>query len=361
MIPSVKIAVDCRPLIDGGVNGVTVYTHEMIRALSALKNVELLLFYQNGKKVSHLHERYPEIEFIHFSSLKFHLMMCFSHPAIPDRYFSDKPDLIWMPDRRPFWKTDMPLVMTLHDHVPKKFPNSLSWKARFWHVCFPTEILLSRADGVLLPSRSIEDGIETNIIKCTTYAGARPILEKEIKNLPKNFHLFIAPNDPRKRIDWFLSLAKDFPNENFIWIGGRKKDSNFASMKISLPSNVQRFYSISESEKWFLLKRAKSLLALSEYEGFDLPVLEALKVDCPVIMSDIAVHRELYEGINFIKTYEDLLKEFLKKIYPIAKMKRHYSWESAAEKALFCFKRVIQHKNRQSCSYRDSDNCSQYT
>jgi alpha-1,3-rhamnosyl/mannosyltransferase len=49
------------------------------------------------------------------------------------------------------------------------------------------------------------------------------------------------------------------------------------------------------AERWVreLMTRATVLLMPSFYEGFSLPIVEAMAVGCPVICSDIEVHREV--------------------------------------------------------------------
>ena len=44
-----------------------------------------------------------------------------------------------------------------------------------------------------------------------------------------------------------------------------------------------------------LYRNAKLLVLPSFYEGFGLPILEALHHNCPVICSDIAVFNELFD------------------------------------------------------------------
>lgn len=52
------------------------------------------------------------------------------------------------------------------------------------------------------------------------------------------------------------------------------------------PEGVIRFLgAVTEEEKWYLLSRAAGLLCLSHEEGFGLPVLEAMSVGTPVIVS----------------------------------------------------------------------------
>jgi glycosyltransferase involved in cell wall biosynthesis len=42
-----------------------------------------------------------------------------------------------------------------------------------------------------------------------------------------------------------------------------------------------------------LIKNAEAFVSLSFYEGFGLPSVEAMSIGCPVVVSDIPVHREI--------------------------------------------------------------------
>jgi alpha-1,3-rhamnosyl/mannosyltransferase len=66
---------------------------------------------------------------------------------------------------------------------------------------------------------------------------------------------------------------------------------------------VHRVTSAGEAVRWFgwvedgvlaeLYRRAAAVVQYSSYEGFDLPLAEALACGAPVVLSDIAVHREV--------------------------------------------------------------------
>jgi len=349
MTPSLVIAVDCRPLIDKRVSGVSVYTREIINELKKEPSVSLSFFYQNGKRIEHLHQEFEDIEFIQASSSLFHMMASLKTTRLAANYFKKKPDLIWLPDRRPFYKTEIPVVMTIHDMVPKYAPRSLSWKSKLWHGLFPTRRLLKNIDGVLCPSFTVEQEIPRTMPRRVTYEGARASKTSKVNGIPKDFVLFIAPNDPRKGIENFLRLVSDFPKENFVWAGKKSNDHRFSSKKAKSYPNLRVIESFTNAEKWWLLRNAKALLAISEYEGFDLPALEAVHAKCPVILSDIDVHRELYSGANFVSNYEELKTEFLRARtgkLSLAKARGSYTWKSAAERSLLFFRRVIENKDR---------------
>lgn len=52
----------------------------------------------------------------------------------------------------------------------------------------------------------------------------------------------------------------------------------------------------SDAEKAGYLRGARALVLLSKYEGFGMPPLEALNAGVPILLSDIPVFRELYDG-----------------------------------------------------------------
>lgn len=348
-----RLAVDLRPLLELHESGVTKYTKAILREfLKRDKEIDLDLFYQAKNRFEPIHLLFPQVRHIAISNTRFHLRCFFAFPALPNGYFDTKPDLIWIPDRRPFYKTSIPICMTIHDKVPELYASTLSWKSRLWHKVFPLRRLLKLCDGILLPSLTVSQAIKTNIPKEISYEGAE--LQKAVKpvllpkKFPKDFYLMISPSDPRKRLKWIFELAAKMPKENFLVIGIKKKDKRFAKIRLEKKPNLYFFEQVTEGEKTWFLKQARALLALSKYEGFDLPVLEAVQAKCPVIMSDISVHNELYKNAIMIKSFEDLelaIKRSKTVEATVPKPRGHYTWELAAQRSLLFFLRILLHKN----------------
>ena len=159
----------------------------------------------------------------------------------------------------------------------------------------------------------------------------------------------ISPSDPRKRLEWFLAMAERFVKVNFVVIGLKSTDSRFAKLKLKKSDNVFLLGEVSEEEKSWYLHHARALVAVSKYEGFDLPVLEAVRAKCPVIMSEIPVHHELYKDACMVKN----LKELEGAVYrarsgqiEVPQPRGVYTWEKTADRTLLFFLRVLLHKDR---------------
>jgi glycosyltransferase involved in cell wall biosynthesis len=357
-----RIAVDLRALLEPFESGVSVYTRGMLAELAKSKGVDLDLFYQARKRYGRLHKEFPGVRHVKISTFWHRLRSVFWWRKLPDGYFKRKPDLIWLPDRREFYRTEIPVAMTVHDLVPEKCGRTLSLKGRLLHGVFGLKRLMRFCDGILVPSSStgasLKKFLPAEVKMAVTYEGVelarceeRPDLLKKFEKTP--FFLAISPADPRKRLDWVLEMAREFPKVNFVIAGVKKKEKRFSrySMKcFGKQKNIFVLGRISEEEKLWLLRRTNALLALSMYEGFDLPVLEAAKAKCPVIMSDIAVHRELYhsEGACFVEGRVALRAAIARALHGNVgspKPRGDYTWERAAQEALLLFRRVIHNKN----------------
>lgn len=365
-----RLAIDLRPLLEPCESGVTLYTKAMVKEFFKKKDLELDLFYQARNRFEPIHRLFPQVRHIPISNTVFHLHALFAFPSLPHTYFPQSPGLIWIPDRRPFYRSSIPLVMTIHDRVPEFYKHTLSFKSRLWHFLFPLKRLLKLCSGILVPSFTVGETLRQKISKEVTYAGAEvsknekiPLRARNILKVP--FFLLISPSDPRKRLNWMFKMAVIFPKANFVVIGLKSKETRFAQTRLSQEifkrrRNIYLFSEVSDEEKSWFLHHAKALLALSEYEGFDLPVLEAVEARCPVIMSGISVHHELYKSTGaFVENLQELklaLYRALNGQLKVPTPRGVYTWGKAADRALFLFRRVLANKNREGRGDGNSHN-----
>ena len=145
----------------------------------------------------------------------------------------------------------------------------------------------------LVTYSSLQPSKISTVVLDTQGAGSFTIIREPVPLL-KPFMLFLGTIEPRKNLELVFKAIKKCPyildRLNLVVCGKDGWLVNFDDLlrKHNLWSyydkgNIQRFSFISESEKWLLIQTASMLLYPSEFEGYGLPVAEALSVNTPVI------------------------------------------------------------------------------
>lgn len=163
--------------------------------------------------------------------------------------------------------------------------------------------LLKKAKGIFTVSETIKQELmQTYSLHAhkiqVTYNGLAAWMKKEkAKQYPKEkMILMVGSLSARKNL---VALYKGFlqsglaSNYSLVIFGNRAKIYPWTQ----LPDHPNIFY-VRHGDDELLLQyyqRAAILCSLSLYEGFGLPILEALHFGCRVICSDIPVYHELYQ------------------------------------------------------------------
>ena len=105
--------------------------------------------------------------------------------------------------------------------------------------------------------------------------------------------LYLAAIDPRKGVEEILvayeSIKKKYNDEILLVMAGAPwivYEERYKDLVNQTPDEVIWTGFVSEREKRVLMSSAELYLFPSEYEGFGLPVIEAMACGCPVITSD---------------------------------------------------------------------------
>lgn len=169
--------------------------------------------------------------------------------------------------------------------------------------------------------------------------------------LPKNFFLAVGTLIPRKNyvrlMRAFALFRKNNPGHNLIIVG--KKGWNYheienAIKEYRLSGEVHILGYLSEKSLAGLYNLAQALVFPSLYEGFGIPLLEAMQCGCPVIASntssipevtgDAAIMidphspEEIAEAMEKITKDSDLRSTIIEKGHAQSKK---FSWEKAAK------------------------------
>jgi glycosyltransferase involved in cell wall biosynthesis len=181
--------------------------------------------------------------------------------------------------------------------------------------------------------------------------------------LPKKYLLSIGHIESRKNYLNLLKAFKLFSDKNIdyslIIVGFtyEKKTKDLLSQFIktnNLSAQVQILSNINEQEKFDLYKNAQLFIFPSLYEGFGIPILEAMRARCPFVLSNIPVFKEITENRLFYfnphspnsirKTIETVLFSERKKTYLIrygSKRYRYFSTEKNVKKLADLYSTII--------------------
>ena len=125
---------------------------------------------------------------------------------------------------------------------------------------------------------------------------------QEKRGLPERYFLFVGSGDPRKNMDIIPEAIKRAGLNEPLVVAGWSGWSDNVSWK-----NVISLGYISDDELACLYSGALALVFPSSYEGFGLPLLEAMACGCPVVTTNEASLPEVAENAAlYMKSPRDI-------------------------------------------------------
>ena len=117
--------------------------------------------------------------------------------------------------------------------------------------------------------------------------------EKKIKEkyvIKKPFFIFVSTIEPRKNLERIIKAFKIFkeknPEYNLLIMGRYGWKSKKTIEIIKRDKSIIHLNNVPDEDLIYFYNLAECLLYPSLYEGFGLPVLEAMRCGCPVITSN---------------------------------------------------------------------------
>jgi glycosyltransferase involved in cell wall biosynthesis len=249
-----------------------------------------------------------------------------------------------------------PAVMTIHDLSPWRNPD---WGNPKWHAAAarvrqrtPWLLRLGRARIVLTVSEAVRREVVAYFrfpedkVRAVPLAASRAFAPAVTAAWPRPFLLFVGTLEPRKNVAGLVEaweatraetgldlaiagrLRSDFPLPSEFTKSGEREGLRFLG-------------EVPESDLPALYSQALAFVYPSHYEGFGLPVLEAMQCGCPVITSkDPAINEvaggaalqagtalELADALRSVARNADLREELRRAGLARAKC---FSWERTA-------------------------------
>jgi glycosyltransferase involved in cell wall biosynthesis len=201
--------------------------------------------------------------------------------------------------------TSCRFVTTSFDLIPLRFANRLSPLATY-HKYYTPEVF-KQAQHIICISESTARDITkfyqipsskiTPILLAHDSHHFRPVREEESASRSKvcPYFLYIGRHDPYKNIGRIISAFSDLPSNHQyqLWLAGPSDDRYTPALEkqiheLNLTSQVKFLNYVPYDDLPKIISGAIALVFPSLWEGFGLPVLEAMACGTPVITSNLS-------------------------------------------------------------------------
>jgi len=342
--------------------GVSVYTKKLLEYFSkvANKDNQFLVYLQKEKR----NELPSENAFFKYKIIKGPIL--WSQFFLPlELYINKKIDLFFSPAHYSPRFCPVPIVTTIHDLSYFYFKNEFLKKDLFKLVNW-TKNSINKSKKIIAVSKNTKTDIikfykiDENKIQ-VIYNGFEKKHSSEILPTFENYILYVGTIQPRKNlnklIDAFILIKDKYPGLKLLLAGKRGWLYSKVFTKIisnNLSKRIIHLDFVSNEELVGLYKNAKGLVLPSLYEGFGIPVLEAMSYECPVAISntsslpeiggDAALYfdpeneNEIAEKIEIILEDKQKIQEIVKKGLNRVKL---FSWEKCGKETLEVLNKAI--------------------
>lgn len=357
-----KIFFDSRYIKTDHHDGISRYTTELGKALAKLTSITFIIC--DEKQLKFLPEK-ADFILIH-------------KPTSPKEIFASlilnkyHPDVVFSPMQTlGTFGRKFKLILTLHDMIyyrhrtPPRDLNQIL-RALWWlfHSSYlPQRIVLNGADIVA----TVSETSKTDILNA--HLTKRPVeviynAPQELKHLmdgpvkqdkkgPRNL-IYAGTFMPYKNAETLIAAMKWLPNHT-LHLLNRITPEREAELTAQIPkaAKVVFHHGVIDIQYAPLLQNNALLVTASRDEGFGLPVIEAMAVGVPAVISDMPVFHEV-AGEGALYASSDSPKDFADKILKLNDSKIHFDlikkgekhvakfgWDKSAKKLLDLMKSLV--------------------
>ncbi|MGD1151794.1 MAG: glycosyltransferase family 1 protein [Syntrophales bacterium] len=377
-----RIGVNTLYLIPGEVGGTETYLREVLLAMAQLSaGIEWVLFTnrENDSCLKQIFGQFPHFAFhpLPLRATNRYARIIREQVDLPFRVACSRVDLLWSPGYTAPFFVSCPQVVTIPDMQYRRYPEDLTFLARI-----VTDILVRVAARRCRCILAISEFSRREIL---TFTGAReetvravhlaadpvfaqPLPEdikrqrlKSLLSSEKPYILCIANTYPHKNVhalvEAFGQLLEKIPHQLVLVGKPRLGEPEVLTALHSVPdaSRVQRLLQVDYKDLFALYQGADLFVFPSLYEGFGLPVLEAMMSGVPVLTTrcgsipevggdkvcyfDQASSTDLARQMLHIVSWKSDYRK--NQIMEAQKRACQFSWNQTAAKTIECLKKVI--------------------
>jgi glycosyltransferase involved in cell wall biosynthesis len=376
-----RIGVNTLFLIPGEVGGTETYLRETLLAMVALPEENEWTLFTNQENDGYFRRIFGPFPHVAYHPLPLRATNRYARIIreqidLPFRVARSRVDLLWSPGYTAPFFASCPQVVTIPDMQYRRYPEDLTFLARI-----VTDLLVRmavrRCRGIIAISEfsrreilALTHACEKSVWAVPLAADptfARPIpadvrRERLIKLLgaDKPYILCIANTYPHKNvhllIDAFGLILEKIPHQ-LVLVGKPRlgePEVRKALGGVSDPSRIRRLLQVDFDDLVALYQGADLFVFPSLYEGFGLPVLEAMMAGVPVLTTRCGSIPEVGgENVCYFDPHSpaDLARQILEmsawrsdgRKIRVTEAQTHasgFSWRRTAEKTMECFKKT---------------------
>lgn len=373
--PPLRLGINTLFYLPGEVGGSETYLRETLRALARRSEPPQFVFFTNAENHDRLRTEFPaaELVFCGIAATNRYVRILAEQIRLPRLVKRAKVNVLWSPGYTAPAVCPCPQVVSVLDMQYKRFPEDVSWlAARTMDVVYPLSARRSQAVVAISEFAKSEAvrflRIHPDKVTVTPLAAddafRRPAgpPPADVQGAP--YLLCVAHTYPHKNIPVlvraFTRLSAEIPH-HLVLVGKARRGEAAVAEAIAAapPGRILRRTDCSHRELIALYQHADWFVFPSLYEGFGLPVLEAMCAGTPVLTTreaaipEIAGDAVLYaDGRN-----EDAFAATLHAALSLPASERQrlreaararttaFSWDASAEKLWHVFLRTAHRKN----------------
>lgn len=293
--------------------------------------------------------------------------LIWTQSQLPKIYRELKSELLFSPVPEAPIFINCRYIITVHDLIPLRFFKSSSPLSQYFRWWLPQ--VLAQAEHIICNSIATAtetiDRFQLPAAKVTAIPLAydQNHFYYDETQQPANppYFIYIGRHDPHKNVQRIIAAFGQLPNckEYQLWLVG-SSDSRYTPIlrsqvvELGLMEQVKFLEYLPYQDLPMAIRQARALVFPSLWEGFGLPVLEAMACGTPVITSNLAAlseiasdaailinplnEREIASAMNKIMT-DDLLHQQLQLVG--LKCASQFSWSRTGRSTVDILKRYL--------------------
>jgi glycosyltransferase involved in cell wall biosynthesis len=341
-----RIGVNALYLIPGGVGGTEIYLRNLLDAFAEIDSINEYIVFINRETGADLIPKRPNFTLapapVRASFRPARIL--WEQIALPFAVKRRRIDVLFNPGFTAPMFCGCPHVTVFHDLQHRRHPEYFRWfDLPFWNLLLWMSARKSR--GLIAVSEATRDDLERyygRTARVIHHGVERRFFEIAEKREPADFLLCASTSHPHKNLDRLLRVHAAMKNAPPLVLTGVP---GLAAKQIEqlAGSNVRTLGWIPREQLYELFRCARGFIYPSTFEGFGMPVSEAMAAAVPVACSGIPPLREIAGGTvhYFDPSSDDAIRDAVERLaagsIPTGEARcraAEFTWENCARETL---------------------------